>query len=295
MMENYRRTDLACEMPKDTAAKGVRSHRDRQYGLDTEETVIEKGEGEAATGRAAGRYVTLHCGQIWMLDKKEAARAASAVAAILSGFVAEATGTAVGRDCAVLVAGLGNRFITPDSIGPRTADLVTVTSHAAGEEYLPAILGCASVSAIAPGVLGQTGIEAAALVADAARAAKADVILAVDALAARSTQRLATTIQIADTGIRPGSGIGNSRAALTKETCGVPVIALGVPTVVDSSTLVWDALEKAGIHSPSDELLRVLENGRSYIVSPKESDQIAVSVSSLLASAINRLLTPALL
>ena len=185
MMENYRRTDLACEIPKDTAAKGVRTRRGRQYGFDTEETVIEQGEGETASGRAAGRYTTLHCGQIWLLDKKETARAAAAVSAILSDFVTETTGTAVGRDCAVLVAGLGNRFITPDSIGPRTADLITVTSHAAGAEYLPAILGCASVSAIAPGVLGQTGIEAASLVADAARAAKADVILAVDALAAR--------------------------------------------------------------------------------------------------------------
>ncbi len=294
-MENYRRTDLACEMPQRERTKGVRSRKDRQYGIETEETVIGKGEGEAATGRAAGRYVTLHCGQIWMLDKKETARAAAAVAATLASFITEAAGVTVGRDCAVLVAGLGNRFITPDSIGPRTADLVTVTSHASGAEYLPAILGCASVSAIAPGVLGQTGIEAASLVADAARAAKADVIIAVDALAARSTQRLATTVQIADTGIRPGSGIGNSRAALTRETCGVPVIALGVPTVVDSATLVWDALEKAGIHSPSDELRKVLDNGRSYIVSPKESDQIAVAVSSLLAAAINRLLTPALL
>lgn len=294
-MENYRRTDLACEIPEIGEKKGIRCRKGRLYGFDTEETVIEPGQGEAVSGRTAGRYTTLHLGQIWMLDKKETARAATAVAATLSSFITEAAKTPVGRECAVLVAGLGNRFITPDSIGPRTADLITVTGHAAGTDCLPAILGCASVSAIAPGVLGQTGIEAASLVADAARTAKADVIIAVDALAARATQRLATTVQISDTGIRPGSGIGGSRTALTKETCGVPVIALGVPTVVDSATLVWDALEQADIHSPSEELRKVLDNGRSYIVSPKESDRIAVSVSSLLAAAINRLLTPALL
>lgn len=294
-MKMYQRTDLACEMPRDTAGRGISASREKRYGFETEEIIVHKGAGEEAAGRPAGRYATLHCGKIWMLDKEESARAAAATAAILSSFLTEATGTAPGRDSAILVAGLGNRFITPDSIGPRTADLITVTSHAAGGEYLPAVLGCARVSAIAPGVLGQTGIEAASLVADAARAAKAEAIIAVDALAARSTARLATTIQIADTGIQPGSGIGNSRAAITKESCGVPVIALGVPTVVDSATLVWDALEKAGIDSPSEELTRVLENGRSYIVSPRESDQIAASVSALLASAVNRLLTPALL
>ena len=294
-MENYGRTDLACEMPKGADGRGVHARRDTRYGIDTEITVITPGAGEETTGRRAGRYATLHCGKIWLLDKEESARAAKATAAVLSSFLKEATGEVPGHGRSVLIAGLGNRFITPDSIGPRTADLVTVTRHAAGGEYLPAILGCASVSAISPGVLGQTGIEAAELVADAARAANAEAIIAIDALAARATERLAATIQIADTGIQPGSGIGNHRAAITKETCGVPVIALGVPTVVDSSTLVWDALEKAGIDSPCEELIRVLEEGRSYIVSPKESDRIADTVSALLACALNRLFTPALL
>ncbi len=294
-MENYRRTDLACEMPQTADARGVHTYRETRYGIEAEMTSIAPGAGEEATGKRAGRYATLHCGKIWLLDKEETARVAKATASVLSSFLKEASGTVPGHGYSVLIAGLGNRFITPDSIGPRTADLVTVTAHAADGEHLPAVLGCASVSAIAPGVLGQTGIEAAALVADAARAANAAAIIAVDALAARATKRLAATIQIADTGIRPGSGIGNCRAEITKESCGVPVIALGVPTVVDSSTLVWDALEKAGIDSPSEELIRVLENGRGYIVSPKESDRIAETVSALLALSINRLFTPALL
>lgn len=292
-MENYGRTDLACEMPRGADGRGVHARRESRYGIETEETVIAPGIGEKETGRRAGRYATLHCGKIWLLDKEESTRTAKAIASVLASFIEAATGKMPGHDCSVLIAGLGNRFITPDSIGPRTTDLVTVTRHA-GDEHLPAILGCASVSALAPGVLGQTGIEAASLVADAARAAQAQAIIAVDALAARSTARLATTIQIADTGIQPGSGIGNCRAAITKESCGVPVIALGVPTVVDSSTLVWDALEKAGIDSPCEELIRVLEDGRGYVVSPRESDQIASSVSALLAAALNRLFTPAL-
>ncbi len=294
-MGKYDRTDLACEMPNGPPREGVTSTKENLYGFSLEKTLIEPGAGEAATGRPAGHYATLHCGKIWTLDKESAGRAARATASLLSAFIADAVGAPPGRETSVLVAGLGNRFITADSIGPKTADLVTVTSHARGTTYLPAVLGCAHVSALAPGVLGQTGIEAAALVKDAAKAAGAQVILAVDALAARSTGRLATTIQVADTGIRPGSGIGNSRAAITKESCGVPVIALGVPTVVDSSTLVWDALEKAGIDTPSEALIRVLENGRGYIVSPRESDQIATAVATLLSGAINRLLTPALL
>ena len=133
------------------------------------------------------------------------------------------------------------------------------------------------------------------MIADAAKAADADAILAVDALAARSTARLATTVQISDTGIRPGSGLGGCRTAVTKEALGIPVIALGVPTVVDSATLVWDALERAGITDSSEELRRVLENERHFIVSPKESDVIAASVAELLSGAINRALTPILM
>lgn len=293
-MERYKRTDLACETPKD--ARGGASVREyRRAGIRIEEMTVRAGADEAATGRAAGKYVTLHCGKIWLLDRRETARASHAAAEVLRTFLAEALGRPPGKGDGVLVAGLGNRFITADSIGPRTADQVTVTNHAVREDSLLGALGCCRVSALCPGVLGQTGVEAAALVADAVRAAGADVLIAVDALAARSTARLATTVQISDTGIRPGSGIGNCRTPLTRREMGVPVIALGVPTVVDSSTLVWDALSRAGIREVGDELRAVLEDERSYIVSPRESDLIASSVAGLLAGALNRALTPALL
>ena len=125
------------------------------------------------------------------------------------------------------------------------------------------------------------------LIRGAVENARPDLVIAVDALAARSCDRLACTVQLSDRGISPGSGIGNFRQAICTDTVGVPVLALGVPTVVDSSTLVYDALAKAKIGSVSDELRRVLENGRSFFVSPKESDVITAQLSTLFAEAIS--------
>lgn len=295
MSQPMYRTDLACESAPPREGEGIRFRAYSLHGISVEEMQILPGRGEEESGRSAGHYATLHCGKIWLLDREELLRAQKATSEILRQFLTQALGHLPGKDTGVLVAGLGNRFITPDSIGPRTADLVTVTNHAKAEEHLFSLLRCVRVSAFSPGVLGQTGFEAASLITEAAKTADADAIVAVDALAARSTTRLAATIQISDTGIRPGSGIGNCRTAVTKRETGLPVIALGVPTVVDSATLVWDALERAGITDPDAELRRVLDNERSFIVSPKESDVIAASVSELLSGAINRALTPILM
>ena len=133
-------------------------------------------------------------------------------------------------------------------------------------------------------------MEALEVIAGAVRAGRAEAVVAVDALAARDCERLAATVQLSDAGIAPGAGIGNSRAALTEATLGVPVVALGVPTVVDSSTLVYDALGRAGIREVDERLRRVLENGRRFFVSPKEADLITARTASLLARAINRAL-----
>jgi spore protease len=138
----------------------------------------------------------------------------------------------------VLITGLGNRAITADSIGSFTADKVVATAHLNRSSPDFAALGLPSVSVIAPGVSSQTGMETADIIKSAAICANADIIIAIDALAARSTERLCTTIQLSDTGIEPGSGVGNHRRAITYKSMGVPVIALGVPTVVNSATLV---------------------------------------------------------
>ena len=295
MNQPVRRTDLACESVPSPGRDGTHFHAYSRHGISVEEMQILPGKEEEESGRSAGQYATLHCGKIWLLDREGSLRVQRVTADLLRRFLKQSLGRTPNKDTGILVAGLGNRFITADSIGPRTADLVTVTNHAREEKHLFSLLDCARVSAFSPGVLGQTGLEAAHLITEAAKAAEADAIVAVDALAARSTARLAATIQISDTGIRPGSGIGNCRIAITEEEMGIPVIALGVPTVVDSATLVWDALEQAGIDDPSEELRRVLDNGRSFIVSPKESDVIAASVAELLSGAINRALTPILM
>ena len=136
--------------------------------------------------------------------------------------------------------------------------------------------------------MGQTGIEAAAMIKGAADYVRPDVVIAVDALAARATKRLCATIQLSDTGIEPGSGIGNRRGAVNRETIGFPVIALGVPTVVDCATLVYDTLEKAGSLTSVPELSGALEEERNFFVSLRDSDTVSEEISGILAGAINR-------
>jgi spore protease len=139
-------------------------------------------------------------------------------------------------------------------------------------------------------VLAQTGIETAEIIKSAINSTTPDVLILVDALAARSCDRLAATIQVSDQGINPGSGIGNRRDAITKEMMGVPVITIGVPTIVDSSTLVYDALQQGGFDTDniSNNLREVLENGRSFFVSLKESDLIISQMAELISEAVNR-------
>ena len=183
----------------------------------------------------------------------------------------------------MLVAGLGNHNITPDAIGPKTVELTLSTRHVADSmpefDFRP-------VAAIAPGVMGQTGIETGDVIRSVCSEIGAACVIAVDALASMSTHRLARTVQICDTGISPGSGVGNKRAELSQKTLGVPVIAIGVPTVVDAQTIVYDAVgENAEV---SKELLSGL------MVTPREIDSLISGVSKVLALSIGRALQPSL-
>ena len=243
----------------------------------------------AARPKIAEQYITVDCGRMWELDDDSMERVSNVIAHELSRMVRRLCGKPLSREFGVLVAGLGNDEITADAIGPETVRRIEVTRHL--RTYLPDAyeqIGVCAISALAPGVLGQTGIETVELVRGAAENAEPDVIIAIDALAARSVTRLASTVQLSDAGINPGSGIGNNRRAICRETVGVPVVALGVPTVVDSSTLVYDALERAGVEKVSKQLSEVLEQGKGFFVSPKESDVIVKKVSALLARAIGR-------
>lgn len=231
-----------------------------------------------------GKYITLSFDKLWLRERDYFEQ----TAALLCRHLAALT-PPLPEEGKILIVGLGNREITPDAIGPLTVREINVTAHL--KEENPALferLCTRPVSAVAPGVTGQTGIETLALVRGAIRGCSPSLVILIDALAARSVDRLVTTVQLTDSGIAPGSGVGNHRGAFDRKSLGLPVIALGVPTVVDSATLVYDALEEAGITEVSDSLREVLEEGRSFFVSPKESDIAVETLSKLLAAALNR-------
>lgn len=207
------------------------------------------------------------------------------LAELLAGELAEL----LPREGTVLVVGLGNRFITPDALGPRMADRVLATRHIGGELARVTGLGdLRPVAVLAPGVLGSTGVESGEAVAALAEALRPGAVLAVDALAARSLSRLGCTVQLSDAGISPGEGVGNRRPSLRRESLGVPVIALGVPTVVDAASLACDL---TGNETAARE---VTPRGASMIVTPREIDLLVDRAASALAMAINRALNPSL-
>lgn len=285
-MKEYTRTDLALEKRGQTqTGVSARLCREEKIGKATISEILlqsDKYEGE-------GRYISISCERLWELEGEEFDGICTLVALELRKLSRKMTGKKLNNDFGVLIAGLGNSDITADSIGPLTVKNLTVTRHL--RHMAPNIykgLGSCEISALAPGVLGQTGIETVELIRGATQNSEPDIVVAVDALVAKSCERLAATIQISDVGINPGSGIGNYRKAITRESLGVPVISVGVPTVVDSSTLVYEALGKAGIENISEELEKVLEGGKSFFVTPKESDVIAKKISELLSESISR-------
>ncbi len=279
------RTDLASEAKEAANIENIRgiSYRETElHGVAVSDMKISSEEGSSIIGKPVGRYITVECKKSWLLSDEEKENVISALTDYIIELIPKGEKT-------VLVVGLGNRDITPDSLGPRTVDSLIVTRHVKEfDRKLFDSIGQEEVAAVAPGVVGQTGIETLELIRGAVERVKPDVVIAVDALAARSVDRLGSTLQLSDTGISPGSGIGNRRREINRTSIGVPVIAIGVPTVVDSSTLVYDALSKAGIEDIDDPLKKVLENGRSFFVSLKESDVAVAESASLISSALNR-------
>lgn len=290
--KKYIRTDLAAEsMPpletlqnaNNADASGILYNEETRNGYKVETLKVINERGEAVTGRPMGTYVTISVGKLWLASDEQIDDAADLIADILRDMAERLAPDGGG----VLVCGLGNRDITSDAVGPLAVRDITVTRHIKSNAQLFKLLGSREISAIAPGVVGQTGIETLELVRGAVQNAGPSLLVVVDALAARSTDRLAATIQLCDTGISPGSGIGGSRKAINREQLGIPIIAIGVPTIVDSSTLVVDAFEKAGIEDIPHELEQVLENGRSFFVSRGDSDIAVDALSKVVADAIN--------
>lgn len=281
------RTDLAMERLGEPSGegklpKGVELWRENQHGQQATVVKITGKNGEKALGKPRGTYITLEVENVLRREKESFESAVRCV----SGYIRQLM--SFGKGLPVLVAGLGNREITPDAIGPLTADHILVTRHMV--QGMPEFFGAfRPVSAFVPGVLGTTGLESAETVRALVERTEAAGVIAVDAIAARDTKRLCSTIQITDTGITPGAGIGNHRNALNISTLGVPVIAIGVPTVTDAATLAWDLLCEAGMET--DDLPDVTTG---MIVTCSDIDRRVREMARVLSYGVNLALQPQL-
>lgn len=317
MVEKYNiRTDLALEEKErfesdQVEVQGVvlEEEYDKEREIRVTTVRIETENGAKTMGKPVGTYLTIEAPNLSSPDegihREVSEELAKYLIEVMKKIIPESE-----QDKEVLVIGLGNRQATPDALGPYVADNLNVTRHIVKEYGKYAALeemNCV-VSAIVPGVMAQTGMETAEIIKGVVRETKPDLLIVIDALAARNSRRLNRTIQIADTGINPGSGVGNYRNAITKETIGVPVIAIGVPTVVDAVTIVSDTMENLlsaletseslkgvglvlGGYSEAEkyELIKELiaPNLNSMFMTPKDIDETVKHLSYTISEGLN--------
>ncbi len=318
MMRNYSvRTDLALEEKERFESDNVEipgvvldETYDEEREIKVTRVEIKTENGAKAMGKPVGTYLTFEAPDLAVPDEESHME----IAEKLSGHILELIRkkSSGEEDLSVLIVGLGNREVTPDALGPYVADHLCVTRHIVKEygKYAMGMEHANMISAVVPGVTGQTGMETAEIVRGIVRETKPDMVIAVDALAARNSRRLNRTVQIADTGIHPGSGVGNHRSGLTEESLGVPVIGIGVPTVVDAATIVNDtmenfirALESSESLKGVGEVLRSYNPGEKYefvrelisphlngmFVTPKDVDEMIHQISHTISEALNML------
>jgi spore protease len=312
-------TDLALEA-NELAAKrhgnaipGVVTSAKEEAGVKVTLMEIQTEEAAESVGKMRGHYVTLEVPGLRHKDSQLQDKVATRFAGEFAAFL-ERIG--IGKDARVLIIGLGNWNVTADALGPFVVENVMITRHY--YQLMPGEVspGYREVSAMAPGVLGTTGIESSEIVQGIVDRTKPDLIIAIDALASRSLDRVNTTIQIADTGVHPGSGIGNKRKGITREVLGVPCIAIGVPTVVYASTIVNNSIDLMIEHFHQQtqntsaimglldrlseperlELVREVLNpiGQDLLVTPKEIDQFIEDIANIIASGLNAALHEAI-
>lgn len=279
------RTDLAVEAIENhktaAALPHVRQSDRTLEGFAVHEVRILSEDAAREIGKPQGRYLTLELDALIRREEDAFPRACKALSTLLRELLPHP------NDGPVLIAGLGNRMITPDAIGPQTADHVIATRHLIAQS--PAIFAdWRPVSALAPGVLGQTGVETGEVICGVLDRVRPAAVIAVDALAAGRLSRLLRTVQLADTGITPGAGVGNARAALNKETLGVPVIAVGVPTVVDGATLAHEISSQLG--QPDCEALDDLS--QPVMITTRDIDREVADISRMIGYAVNMALHP---
>ena len=291
------RTDLALEV-RENMEENARECRgvsvEEEYKEESElkitKVVIETMNGAKAMGKPVGTYVTLEAPAMILPDEDYHEEISGELARQLKQIIPGLEG-----ELSVMVVGLGNRDVTADALGPNVVDNLTITRHMM-KEYGKAAFDKKKVhmvSGLVPGVMAKTGMESQEIIKGVVEKTKPDVVIVVDALAARSTRRLNRTIQLTNTGIHPGSGVGNHRNAITEEALGVPVIAIGVPTVVDAATIVGDAFDKmmrqAG-EEPldiQDELMAGLGELYNMYVTGKDVDYEIKQISHIICDALN--------
>ena len=297
------RTDLAVESTElyREELRGIESTQKKENGITVTYVKITDDEASQKIGKPIGSYITIELDSLDFENEDMVEKASNAVKNELYQLIDKKAEN-------VLVVGLGNQYITPDSIGPKTVSDIFVTRHLKDVKEID--FDFRSVSAVAPGVLGLTGIETGEIVSGVAKKVSPDLIIAVDALASRSIKRLGTTIQISDTGINPGSGVGNNRKELSEKSLGVPVIAIGVPMVVDAVTISEDIIDYVnsfcreyggeevfgiiGKMSAEDRtaIIRKALPGKkeNIFVTPNDVDVISEQASKIIAKGINKLL-----
>ncbi len=297
MLDHYNiHTDLALEDKERFESDNVEIS-----GVSVEEVYNEEKEiqittvkiltenGAKVMRKPVGTYITMEAPNMMIPDEDYLADVAEELANYLKGLLKIEK-----QDYTALVVGLGNRNVTPDALGPQVIDELHVTRHIIKEygKYAMAEEESHMVSAIAPGVMAQTGMESSEIVKGIVSEVKPDFVIAIDALAARNTRRLNRTIQIANTGINPGSGVGNHREGITQETLGIPVIAVGVPTVVSAATIVRDTMESMMTDWEPEEKNKAFDSLiaphlHGMFVTPKDIDDTIERLSHLISEALN--------
>ncbi len=308
-MYNFR-TDLATER-RDIYQKvskqvgeidGIESTKEEvNENIKVERVKITNENGEKAIGKPVGNYITIDIKKLKIAQEEEIEQAANTLSNELKKILDEH----VDKQGEILVVGLGNIYVTPDSLGPKVINEIDVTRHIIN--YLPQYVeeGTRMVSAIAPGVLGTTGIETVEILKGIVDNIHPKLVIVIDALASRSIERISSTVQLSDTGIVPGAGVGNTRSEISIKTLGIPVIAIGIPTVVETAVLVNDSLdlfiEKLQDEAKSNDYLNKLKEEDNYeeikealmpkdynlIVTPKEIDDLIENMKEVVAIGIN--------
>ena len=285
MLENYVRTDLALELKEDISEKndiaGVReeTYEDSEYGLTKTHIRVLDQTGAEILGKPIGNYITLESSKLCSEDENIHMPFVLALHDVLKELLH-------GADH-ILVIGLGNRNITPDALGPSVVDHLYITRHLLREGVVKHSMEI-------------SGIETSTIIQSLCREINPDVVICIDALAAREAERLNTTIQVCDTGITPGAGVGNRRLSLNEETLGVPVIAVGVPTVISMPAMISHAMEGlleklpvSVLRQYEKEIVEFIQTPTvsSMFVTPKNIDELIGRVSFTISEAINRFLT----